>query len=131
MSTEPIQSENAVDSPQSAAKAPGAAAATAASTAADSAPPSPAVPTTSAADSTSGLPPLPPRIDGGEDLDSVLGEVSRMFGTADGHAAPLASLAEDTINDHLDTLTNVPAAQSPERPRPRQEPPMESAADLF
>ncbi len=61
----------------------------------------------------------------------MLGEVSRMFGTADGHAAPLASLAEDTINDHLDSLTNVPAAQSPERPRPRQEPPMESAADLF
>src|SRR5580700_10520011 len=137
MSTEPIQSENAADSPQPAAEAPGAAAVTAeasdaATTAAtDSAPPSPSAPTTSAPDSTSALPPLPPRIDGGEDLDSVLGEVSRMFGTADGHAAPLASLAEDTINDHLDTLTNVPAAQSPERPRPRQEPPMESAADLF
>ncbi len=141
MSTEPNQSENAADSPQPVAEAPGAAAATAeasggaaptaAGAATDSAPPSAAALTTNAADSTAAFPPLPPRIDGGEDLDNVLGEVSRMFGTADGHAAPLASLAEDTINDHLDSLTNVPAAQSPERPRPRQEPPMESAADLF
>ncbi len=141
MSTEPIQSENAADSPQPAAEAPGTAAATAEasgaaapttpSTTTETAPQSSGAPTANAPDSASGLPPLPPRIDGGEDLDSVLGEVSRMFGTADGHAAPLASLAEDTINDHLDSLTNVPAAQSPERPRPRQEPPMESAADLF
>ncbi len=138
MSTEPIQSENAADSSLSAdstpapGDAPIAAAPNAQSAATEAAAQPTAAPATvNPAESTAGLLTLPPRIDGGEDLDNVLGEVSRMFGSAPGHAAPLASLAEDTINDHLDELTNVPAAQAPELPRQPQEVPMDSAADLF
>src|SRR5262249_46448382 len=68
-------------------------------------PPDHPPPTSGATQTSSALPPLPPRIDAGEDLDSVLGEVSRVFGTAAGHAAPLGALAEDHINDHLVEMT--------------------------
>ena len=55
-----------------------------------------------------------------------------MFGTAAGHAAPLAALAEDTINDHLADLTAVSDSGSADRSAPQpQAVPMDSAADLF
>jgi WD40 repeat protein len=120
MSTEPIQSEN---EDSAAPPASGPAPTPAAAPPTEASPSNPTQP-------SSALPDLPPRIDAGEDLDNVLGEVSRMFGQAAGHAAPLASLAEDTINEHLDDLSAD--AKSPGSPGPpKQEVPLDSAADLF
>jgi WD40 repeat protein len=64
-------------------------------------------------------------------LDAVLSEVSRAFGTASGHAAPLAALAEDTINDHLVDLTADQQAAPAPADRPQPDVPLETAADLF
>jgi WD40 repeat protein len=65
-------------------------------------------------------------------LDNVLGEVSRVFGTGAGQAAPLASLAEDTINEHLSDLAAPAEPKSPDRAEPKkQEAGLENGADLF
>ncbi|HXY37186.1 MAG TPA: hypothetical protein VEI07_23355, partial [Planctomycetaceae bacterium] len=120
MATEPVQPENADSAAPSATEgAPSRPQAAAQPSDAGTAP-KPAQPPSPQSS-------LPPRIDGGEDLENVLGEVSRVFG-----AAPLAALAEDTINDHLADLATEPAAASPELPKPpKQEVPLETAADLF
>src|SRR6202035_3300721 len=99
MSTESSQPD-VFDSPAS-----GAADAPAAQLPADS------VSATNAAKSSSVAQMLPPRIDSGDDLDSVLGEVSRAFGQSAGHASPMGALAEDTINDHLADLTSAERTQ--------------------
>jgi WD40 repeat protein len=62
----------------------------------------------------------------------VLGEVSRIFGKSAGHAAPLAALAEDNINDHLAELTAVEQPRSSDGADPKdQEIAVETAGDLF
>src|SRR5580704_6257889 len=124
MSTEPLQSETSESVAQPATEAAALQPAKPASDDSASA--------TNAAKPSSATPPLPPRIDAGEDLDNVLGEVSRIFGTAAGHAAPLAALAEDTINDHLADLTAVPGSESADRAAPqKRNVPLDNAADLF
>jgi WD40 repeat protein len=123
MSTEPLQSETPASIAQPATEGSALQPAKPASDDSASA--------TNAAEPSSATPPLPPRIDPGEDLDNVLGEVSRMFGTAAGHAAPLAALAEDTINDHLADLTAVPGSESADRAPQKQNVPLDNAADLF
>jgi WD40 repeat protein len=124
MSTEPLQSETPASVAQPATEGSALQPAKPASDDSASA--------TNAAEPSSATPPLPPRIDPGEDLDNVLGEVSRMFGTAAGHAAPLAALAEDTINDHLADLTALPGSESANRAVPqKQNVPLDNAADLF
>jgi WD40 repeat protein len=81
---------------------------------------------------SSSAPSLPPRIDAGQDLDNVLGEVSRMFGQAAGHAAPLAALAEDTINDHLtDMAVDAEPRAVTRSETPTSDAPLTDAADLF
>jgi WD40 repeat protein len=124
MSTEPLQSETPASVAQPSTEGSALQPAKPASDDSASA--------TNAAEPSSATPPLPPRIDPGEDLDNVLGEVSRMFGTAAGHAAPLAALAEDTINDHLADLTAVSDSESAGRAAPqKQNVPLDNAADLF
>jgi WD40 repeat protein len=123
MSTEPIQSEQAESAAQTAtevAESPPA-----------PQPPEASAPASNAAQASPATPPLPPRIDGGEDLDNVLGEVSRIFGQGDGHPAPLAALAEDTISDHMAELTVVERSQSPDRAESPRDAALNSASDLF
>jgi WD40 repeat protein len=86
---------------------------------------------TNAAQSSSFVQTLPPRIDAGDDLDDVLGEVSRAFGQSAGHASPMGALAEDTINDHLADLTAVERTQLAGPSAAQQQPPLETAEDLF
>jgi WD40 repeat protein len=123
MSTGPIQPENTESTAQSAPDGGGLQAVVQTAQA--------AIPESSATATSSVMPPLPPRIDGGDDLDNVLGEVSRIFGQADGHAAPLASLAEDYINDHLADLTASDAVPSAGPQSSNQNVSVEAAGDLF
>jgi WD40 repeat protein len=124
MSTGPLQSQTSITAEQPATEAAASQPAT---------PPSDdSAPAANAAEPSAATPPLPPRIDAGEDLDNVLGEVSRMFGKSAGHAAPLSALAEDTINDHLADLTAVRGPQSAEQAEQQnQDVPLDNATDLF
>jgi WD40 repeat protein len=131
MSTEPIQSEQAESAAQTAAEV----AASPTETPSAPQPPDASAPAASAPETlpaAPAIPPLPPRIDGGEDLDNVLGEVSRIFGQNDGLSAPLAALADDRISDQLDELTSVDRPQSSDRAAPpNQDAPLTTADDLF
>ena len=80
-----------------------------------------------------GGPPLPPRIDAGDDLDHVLGEVSRIFGQSAGESAPLAALANDTINDHMADMKAAESSTTADRTAQHRSADVapETAADLF
>lgn len=76
--------------------------------------------------------PLPPRMDGGQNVEEVLSQVSELF----GHMQPAVSPAErpaDDINEDLNDLTaaGIPAAKIPVGPGPTSEMKLGSAADLF
>lgn len=87
---------------------------------------------------TTGEPPLPPRVDAGQNVDEVLGEVSKLFGQMGGDATPPATAAApaspaDQINEELNDLTSAGAsaplvAASAE---PSKEMQLGTVADLF
>ena len=58
------------------------------------------------------IPALPPRVDGGDDIEKILGDVSKVFGQAAGPAAAMGTLAGDEIDDRLNELAAI--APSPE-----------------
>lgn len=75
---------------------------------------------------------LPPRVDPGEDVDEVLGEVSKLFGQTDTKATPAAQQTDD-INEDLNDLiaAGTPAAKPAISSEPSPEMKLGTAADLF
>ena len=81
----------------------------------------------------SGQAPLPPRVDPGQNVDEVLGEVSKLFGQPGGEAAPPPASQADQINEDLNDLTAAGATAPPVAPPPgpSKEMNLGTAADLF
>ena len=80
-----------------------------------------------------GSEPLPPRIDAGKDADEVLGEVSKIFGQAEGGKPAEATHADDDINESLNDLTaaGAPPEKVAAPAEPSREMQLGTAADLF
>jgi WD40 repeat protein len=78
---------------------------------------------------------LPPRVDPGQNVDEVLGEVSKLFGqTSEDVAAPSAPVSQaDQIDEELNDLTAAGASAPPVAapPEPSKEMKFGTAADLF
>jgi WD40 repeat protein len=77
--------------------------------------------------------PLPPRVDPGQNVDEVLGEVSKLFGQTGGDAAPPPTPQADQINEELNDLTAAGASAPPVAapPVPSKAMNLGTAADLF
>jgi WD40 repeat protein len=75
---------------------------------------------------------LPPRVDPGENVDEVLGEVSKIFGQTETKAGPVAQSTGD-INEDLNDLiaAGTPSAKPAVPAEPSPEMKFGSAADLF
>jgi WD40 repeat protein len=82
---------------------------------------------------SSGVDPLPPRVDAGENVDEVLGEVSKLFGQTGGAVSSPAAQATVDINEDLNDL--IAAGSSPAKvavpAEPSKEMKLGTAADLF
>jgi WD40 repeat protein/outer membrane murein-binding lipoprotein Lpp len=76
---------------------------------------------------------LPPRLDAGENVEEVLGEVSKIFGQAGAGASPPAAPTEEDINEDLNDLiaAGTPVAKAPVPVEPSKEMTLGTAADLF
>ena len=82
--------------------------------------------------SGAGPEPLPPRVDAGENVDEVLGEVSKLFGQGRRRRSSARS-ADDDINEALNDLTaaGASAPQVAAPAEPSKEMRLGTAADLF
>jgi WD40 repeat protein len=82
---------------------------------------------------SSGANPLPPRVDAGENVEDVLGEVSKLFGQAGGDMPPPAAEATGDINEDLNDLiaAGSPAEKVLDTAEPSPEMKLGTAADLF
>jgi WD40 repeat protein len=76
--------------------------------------------------------PLPPRVDPGQNVDEVLGEVSKLFGQPGGDTAASPASQANQIDEDLNDLTAAGASPPPVAPPdPSQEMNLGTAADLF
>lgn len=120
MATDITQTETAGDAPQESVRP-------AAMSAAETIQPPELARTEFAAD------PLPPRVDAGENVEEVLGEVSKLFGQMGGSVSPPAEQGADEINEDLNDLiaAGSPAAKVAIPSEPSKEMKLGTAADLF
>jgi WD40 repeat protein len=106
------------------------------SASADTAPEAEAVATeqpTESAQPASGQIPLPPRVDAGQNVDDVLGEVSKLFGQMTEETTSPPPSPADQINEDLNDLTAAGASAAPDAApaEPSTEMKLGTAADLF